>query len=853
MLRIRRSRNAALLVLTTLLALSLGVSGQGLAVIHDSGSGSIDPSTPEVTWAGPVKTAATPYTETNDLMCDEPEPAFCDDFTVNVNVAPSYWETHAGGVLFEIDWTNPANDFDLYVYQNGTEVDHDAEFGNVAHEQVFVEKASGAYLVRVVYFTVVEEGYAGTATLQSEVVEGGGGAIFADTEVKFAPATMVSAHWLGSEPQTTLERPEPETVRGALSPGRIFVDWPLSSRSNIGQVSRSLDGGDSFRLLIDHTCAVRSRPNCLTGGGGDTETDVNRVSGTLLFADQEVLAQEALAVSYDHGDTFPVQYAVSNTATAVDRQWLAATDNSAEFQVGPATIEGFLAYHIPLAGQYIQGIDQNGALLPQPVAQIQQVSQSGQLRVDTSGGPGHGWIYQPYRDVDGNNFVVGTAFAQDYVSPTAWEVNPVTEDQPTIFPWLALDNHGNAYGVWVTGGKMYYSFSPIDDRANNPDLGGRPGTFWSPQVEVNLPSVTSAVFPEVIAGDPGRIGITYVGSTECVGSSNDCLEDPLWDVYGAVITDALQEEGPAVVHTGVVSHRHNHEGNICTSGTACLTTGRDRSLLDMIDVGSDKFGRIGIVFTDNYSTFQNTGKDPATAEEAGGEDEGPFVHFAKIVKGPSLYEGITVTEPTELYEAPGGIYVGDPRGDAFWPNKKFSEKALNLRALDIRSTYLWQRNGFLVGKIRLVDNTKQGMIRDLAAYNAVTTTDLPAERIQYVLRFSTGTEIYHLSMESLADGERRFFGGMLDENDRVINPINSATTIAAYNTDAGFNVTGKTRENNLIFRIPLSDLGFTPPIDVFSISAYAMAGPLEEGQECFGAGCTSMRTVDASRPYDKQL
>src|SRR5207249_1472212 len=143
--------------------------------------------------------------------------------------------------------------------------------------------------------------------------------------------------------------------------------------------------------------------------------------------------------------------------------------------VGPETIEAFLSYHIPAAGEYVQGIDQNGLPISQPVAQIQNVGQSGQSRVDNTSGPGHGWIYQPYRDLNGA-YQVATANSQgagtdSWQAPTGWQVNHITDDVPTVFPWLALDSDGNAYAVWVTAGLMYYSFSPIDDKANNPALG----------------------------------------------------------------------------------------------------------------------------------------------------------------------------------------------------------------------------------------------------------------------------------------------------------------------------------------------------------------------------------------------
>ena len=199
-----------------------------------------------------------------------------------------------------------------------------------------------------------------------------------------------------------------------------------------------------FRLLLDLTCAQRSRPNCATGGGGDTENDVSPRNGTLYFADQESLGQESTSSSVDHGDTFPVdrQFAVTNGATGVDRQWIAPTDNSATFVVAGQTLNAFLAYHVPGAGQYVQGITNAGTPVPQPVTQLQFVSQSGQLRVDNTDGPGHGWIYQPYRSFSGHplgasHYIVGTASASGYQLPTSWQDNKVSDDNPTIFPWLA--------------------------------------------------------------------------------------------------------------------------------------------------------------------------------------------------------------------------------------------------------------------------------------------------------------------------------------------------------------------------------------------------------------------------------
>src|SRR5258706_5438747 len=125
----------------------------------------------------------------------------------------------------------------------------------------------------------------------------------------------------------SFERP----IKGALpglDPHRGFVDWPVSSRTNIGTLWRTVNDGDSYRQLVDPTCAQRQVPNCLTGGGGDTVNRVNNYDGTVNFGDQESLAQEAYASSVDHGDSFPAtrQTPVTSTFTGVDRQWISTVD-----------------------------------------------------------------------------------------------------------------------------------------------------------------------------------------------------------------------------------------------------------------------------------------------------------------------------------------------------------------------------------------------------------------------------------------------------------------------------------------------------------------------------------------------
>ena len=216
--------------------------------------------------------------------------------------------------------------------------------------------------------------------------------------LQFAPATLMSAHFLCGEPQTTVERTLPGSQNGKLDPNRVYADCPLTSRTQTSLFSRSTDGGDSFRLLYDPACAARNRPTCQNLGGGDSEEDVNLYDGNLLLGDQEGLTiQEGLATSNDHGDSFPAtrQWAITNPTTATDRQWLAWVDPHYA-SVGAQPLDAFYSWHMPGAGEYVVGVTTDGIPIPQPVPQIQFVGQSGQSRVDNSNGPGRGWIYLPF-------------------------------------------------------------------------------------------------------------------------------------------------------------------------------------------------------------------------------------------------------------------------------------------------------------------------------------------------------------------------------------------------------------------------------------------------------------------------
>jgi hypothetical protein len=719
---------------------------------------------------------------------------------------------------------------------------------------------AGNYSVRVCPFTgnpqIVNGDYTGTVIVANEPLpaapvvsppplQGTPPKVSFNTSagIAFAPATLVSAHFLGGEPQLTVERHvSSNEVSGAIDPNRIFVDWPLSSRTQTSNLSRSLDGGNSFRLLIDPLCPQRNRPNCFTGGGGDSEEEVNLLTGTLFFADQEEVASEGLSSSTDHGDTFPAQrqFPLSNTSTAEDRHWLAWVDPHLASTLAQP-IQAFLAWHAPGLAQYIVGINPDGIPIPQPVPQVPNVGQSGQMRVDNSNGPGQGTIYQPYGGyVQNPGIWVASAPAGQYQNPLAWHETLVSGDQRDLFVWSGVDGRGNAYVVWTSGGVVHLSASPIDDKRNNPTKGGTPGTYWTPEASLNPPGIQSTVFPEIIGGPAGHVAIAFMGAKDCgaVGPPDACGPGTHWSVYVEEIQDTspLWKGGTTSVAVAQVSHRVDHLGSICTSGTTCSG---DRTLLDMFDLSYDQTGRISVVFMDNQNSLAYPDRgQPATA--------GPFTEFAKQISGPSLTGGtVKVSIPT------GGRT--DPAGDATWPN---TASGANLRSLDLLGASVSNTSTSLNATIPLEDPTTAGMTRDLAAYNAASPTDAAKTRLQYILRLETATEVYHLSMDYTPGAGTSSFGGKIDANDAVYNQPpgtpEAAIVGSRYLADPGYQVVGSLDAKGIHLSIPLAELGLKRGDRILNISAFATTAP-DASDPTAATMLNSSRTVDATPPFDGKV
>ena len=167
-----KSRHLLILVVGLLVGL-LSVSA-GLAALPLDRSGTVTPDSPFI-WLGATASGAnTEYSAAAGEPCGKTPLDYCDVTLIHVNVDPSYWDTHGGGVMIRLHsyFPSPASDFDLYIYQSDASGARGALVGSSPNfpgeeESFTIQRASGYYLVQVVYFAVTESRYTGQAQFVS--------------------------------------------------------------------------------------------------------------------------------------------------------------------------------------------------------------------------------------------------------------------------------------------------------------------------------------------------------------------------------------------------------------------------------------------------------------------------------------------------------------------------------------------------------------------------------------------------------------------------------------------------------------------------------------------------------------
>ncbi|MFL6238216.1 MAG: LPXTG cell wall anchor domain-containing protein [Actinomycetes bacterium] len=660
-----------------------------------------------------------------------------------------------------------------------------------------------------------------------------------DHTLRFAPATVVDPILFGGEPGITFD---PTTPDGS----REFVDWPVSSRTNIGVFLRSTDGGLSFqKRYADVTdaasagpfCVGRQVPYCPTGGGGDTDTQVDPATGTVYFSSQESLANEASGTSFDHGTTFLADHADPVTAKAsgdVDRQWLG-------FWKGTKTV--FLAYHSPIVGAYVVRSDNAGKVgswtVP-GVPQIPFVAQTGSMEVDNTGGPHNRTIYVSYiaaipngnSGLDESPHIAvstdGAASFKTYKLPNLKD-SQGNDDFVYNFIKLYIDTAGNLYEVQTdqTTNATYLSTSKADVGTNKT----APGSVWKGPYRISTSPANLSIFPDVRAGSPGRIAAIYYGTAAKAATPDDVKPGQGgWYPFISMSTNALcmWDANPCsspTFHQTTVTPKMNQDSNICTAGTACAATGGNRSLADYWDIDIDRAGHVGVVWSDTTNAIG-----------------GPFVKVTRQTSGPSLYAGkANANLPNR------GNGFPDPSGDAIFPIAGAQVlHSPNHPTLDLRGTTVGVNGSNIEFAIHLVSANNLGAGVP-TGHDGIT----PLQQAKYVVRWDFGNTAYYAAANVPAGGSPSYFSGKVSKAEGILSPTNPDNLYGFGNTYSALGpATGKVVGNTLVIDVPRSAIGGANlGAQLRNVGTYAMVGPTDNTVVLE----TLPITVDSTPTFDTKL
>jgi len=152
---------------------------------------------------------------------------------------------------------------------------------------------------------------------------------------------------------------------------------------------------------------------------------------------------------------------------------------------------------------------------------------------------------------------------------------------------VAVDRNGTLYYVWQGGGRNLPFLTISKDH----------GSTWSTPMMIAPPGVHEVDFPSIDVGDPGRVAITFPGTTSTGGSKDKTRP---WNSYVVMSTDALSANPLFLSNIANPTYDPVHRGDCGgESGGRC---GRMYDFLDVVSSPIDQ-GRIFATEVDTCTTY----------------------------------------------------------------------------------------------------------------------------------------------------------------------------------------------------------------------------------------------------------
>lgn len=362
--------------------------------------------------------------------------------------------------------------------------------------------------------------------------------------------------------------------------GVVYVHAP-------GRLWRSTDGGASFVKL---TLSGATGPLTCGCDADMSIDDLNNIIWTDLAYPNCVNA----GASVDKGDHFlSDRYACSTEyGGGMDRQWIETEGQLftyLTYRIG-GTI--YMAVSSPAASPVFVSLG--------PANQFGSNFRAGYLAVDRTSG--HAYLSYTSGTTVRVAVVLNGVVLEDRLVANTGGSNLDAFSAP------AVDQAGNVYVVWNERGTVNGASITKSMLAASSDHGH---TWGAPR---RIDVTATSVFPWIVAGAEGKVGIVYYGSSDAKLPGSVTGDWFVHYVYG----ESAQTGSPSFTDVVAVPTKVK-TGPICTGGTGCASG--TRTFLDFFGVHVFPDGRAGIAYNDN------TGLTPTQA---------PYVYFAPQVDGPRL-------------------------------------------------------------------------------------------------------------------------------------------------------------------------------------------------------------------------
>jgi len=521
-------------------------------------------------------------------------------------------------VTVQIDWLNPASDYDLYCFE-----------GHVDGPNVGISNGGAPQNEELVPLTI-NKVLTAPRTIAIEIVSFAAGVenVTGTVKVVATPAPRVAHLSVG----TDLAFCPNVTVTAPGSPRDCEPSIRVDVRGNcyVGGIRGVPAGVDVWRFDLDPTSSTYDpqlrvpvylgQPDVFTSndtlGGRDGGGDIDIATGFPTDGSTPALSIVSLAAanvssasSLDRGNTFSQSHTAS-TIPADDRQWIEAD--------GPNDV--YMMYRGPIPGTslFVQKSTDHGTTYGSPSLVSPTGTTPGYIDVDHS----NGYVYVAHMGTT-SLFV-----SRSTDGGVTWSTTTVDNSMShgNLFDAVKVGDDGTVYTAWSDTHAIYLAHS-LDH-----------GVTWSPPVKVSGGESASALFPWLEAGSAGRVAIVWFGSSD--PGDSDASD---WHVYMALTTDATAYDPH--VQLAEVSDHVVHASNISLGGLGVdtpATPQANRNLCDYFQVAIDPLGACVVAYSDDHNDYDGQ------------------TYVARQIAGTSLYASANGGSGVLVPQAPLPLPTPDP-------------------------------------------------------------------------------------------------------------------------------------------------------------------------------------------------